>query len=369
MLLTNLDRRDTAILKGLAIFAIVFHNFFHLVIPVHENEFTFDAGRFPVFLQYLVHPSTTIQSLFAFYGHFGVQIFIFLSAYGLARTHWDDSESWPSFMWSRIKKLYPMFALAVLFWIPLAAMQLGPVTLIKTKALEIIFMLAGFSTILPGMGLPSIGPWWFIPFIIQFYAIWPLLRKLTARFGWSGLVVLSVICFILSFLATPLLAHWSINLAWTPIGRMRVICLGIIAARYPIRINAPLAIAAFAVILLGSKNQGFAYLASLATVIFTLGAYQKTRHLLRKFRPLEQLGNYSLAIFLLNGIVRVPFLSFATTPLSQIALACASAVVTLAISVSFYYVLEYVLALAPRLLRRPVRVNWSHAKPANLAVE
>src|SRR4051812_43734901 len=81
--LDQLDKKDTTILKALAIMAIVFHNFFHVAVKVHENEFDFDPARFSVFLQTVRHPSLSIQALFAFYGHYGVQIFIFLSAYGL----------------------------------------------------------------------------------------------------------------------------------------------------------------------------------------------------------------------------------------------------------------------------------------------
>jgi hypothetical protein len=40
----------------------------------------------------------------------------------------------------------------------------------------------------PGLGLPPVRPWWFIPFIMPFYAIWPMLRRLTNKFGWPGLV-------------------------------------------------------------------------------------------------------------------------------------------------------------------------------------
>jgi peptidoglycan/LPS O-acetylase OafA/YrhL len=359
----ELDKKDTAILKGLAISAIVFHNFFHLVVPVHENEFSFDAGRFPVFLQYLAHPATAIQAFFAFYGHFGVQIFIFLSAYGLAKTHWDDSEPWTSFMWDRIKKLYPMFVLAILFWAALAAIQIGPVALISHSGLEIMCMLAGFSTLVPGMGLPPIGPWWFIPFIMQFYVLWPLLRKLTQKLGWPALVVLSISCYFVAHYANPVLAHWSISLAMTPIGRMRVICLGIIAARFPIRFNAFLAIPAFAVMILGSRFQEWSHFTSLASVVLSLWLYHQLRPLLRRFRTLEQIGNYSLAIFLINGIVRVPFLWFARSPLSQIALGCASAVVTLAISAFFFYLLEQISRVS--IVPVEVPVAWRQTNSAN----
>ncbi|MGA8090434.1 MAG: acyltransferase [Terracidiphilus sp.] len=360
-MLRDLDKKDTAILKGLAISAIVFHNYFHIVSPVRENEFTFDPARFSVFLQTVVHPSMAIQALFAFYGHLGVQIFIFVSAYGLAKSHWNDTSSWSSFMWTRVKKLYPMFGLALLFWALLAAIFVGPIWLIQDAGPGLLLLLAGVSNIVPGVGLPIVGPWWFVPFIIQFYAIWPMLRKLTVKFGWPGLVALSVICFLMTFAAEPILAHWSINPALNPIGRMRIFCLGIIAARYPIRINAYLAIPALAILLLGSEYASIARLSSLAFAVFSLWLYVKTRSWLRRFRVLEIIGGYSLAIFLVNGFIRVPFIAFANTPLSQLALGCASAVVTFAISAFFHYLLEP----APQRLTSPeAQAAWPSSEPA-----
>lgn len=327
-------------MKGLAISLIVFHNFFHMIGPVRENEFTFDPARFGVFLHAFSEPSTAIQSFFAFYGHLGVQIFIFLSAYGFARSHWNDSASWFSFMRSRVKRLYPMCGLVVLSWVALTVVHVGPVWVIRDSGPGLLFMMAGISNILPGLGLPPVGPWWFIPFIMQFYAIWPLLRTLTNKFGWPGLVALSFLCFLVTRAANPVLAHSLINLAATPIGRMRVLCLGILAARYPIRINAYLAIPAFAIVILGSEYLAFSNLVSLASVVLGLWLYRKTRGLLRRSVLLEKVGNYSLSIFLVNGIVRVPFAMFAKTPLSQLALGIASAAVTLAICAFFEYLIE-----------------------------
>ena len=337
--LDTLDKKDTTILKALAILAIVFHNFFHIAVKVHENEFDFSPDRFGVFLQTVAHPSLAIQALFAFYGHYGVQIFIFLSAYGLAKTHWDDPASWHSFMWSRVKKLYPMFILAVLFWAFLTAIHVGLPWVIYDAAPEILLMLAGVSTIVPGLGLPPVGPWWFIPFIVQAYALFPLLRGLTRRFGWPALLLVSVACFFVTQAANPILAHYSTTLAMTPIARMRILCLGIFAARYPIRIRAYIALPAFAILILGSEYLSFAYFISLASVIASLWVYSKFRTILRTSRTLEKIGNYSLAIFLVNGIVRVPFVYFARTPAMQLALGAASAVVTIAIASFFHYVL------------------------------
>ena len=39
--------RETELLKGLAILVIVFHNFFHVLLPIiGENEFLFDPQNF-----------------------------------------------------------------------------------------------------------------------------------------------------------------------------------------------------------------------------------------------------------------------------------------------------------------------------------
>ena len=338
-MLVELDKKDTTILKGLAICAITFHNFFHILGPVHENEFTFDPARFPIFLRNLIHPSAAIQALFSFYGHYGVQIFIFLSAYGLAKSHWNDTSSWTAFMWSRIKKFYPMFALVLLFWTALAAIQVGPLTVLRVHAPGLLLILAGVSNLLPGGGLPVIGPWWFIPFIMQFYAIWPLLRALTKKFGWPALVALSLAALLFTLALDPILMRRSIYLIENPLGRMRILCLGIIAARYPLRINAPIALASLGVLILGSGYASFAPFASIAFTVRILWLYFTARGFLRKLAFFETLGNYSLAIFLLNGIVRVPFLMAATTPLLQLTMACASAALTLSLSVVFHSLL------------------------------
>lgn len=348
-MLIELDKKDTAILKGLAICGIVFHNFFHILGPVQENEFIFDPAHFPIFLQNVFHPSTAIQALFSFYGHYGIQVFIFLSAYGLAKSHWNDTSSWPSFMWSRIKKFYPMFGLVILFWVALAAIELGPLTVLRVHIPGLILMLAGVSNLLPGVDLPVIGPWWFIPFIMQFYAIWPFLRRLTTKFGWPGLVVLSIACLLFTVALNPILMHWSINLVENPLGRMRILCLGIIAARYPLRINAPIAIASLGILILGSGYASFAPFASLGFTIFILWLYFTARRFLRRSALFETLGNYSLAIFLVNGIVRVPFLAVATTPLLQLTMAFVSAVMTVSLSVLLHCLLTRPVgfALAP----------------------
>ena len=232
-----------------------------------------------------------------------------------------------------------MFILAILFWAVLASFQMGCPWVIRDAGPGLLYMLAGVSNLLPGVDLPVIGPWWFIPFIMQFYAIWPFLRGLAKKSGWQGLLVLSVVCLVITLAINPTLMKWDINLNETPFGRIRVFCLGIVAARYPIRINTALATGAFAVLILGSAYQSFWPLASLASVVLSLWLYVSARKILRRVSLLEQLGDYSLAIFLLNGIVRVPFIAFARKFNAPLTMGFVSALVTIAISVLFHHML------------------------------
>ncbi len=349
----ELDKRDTTALKGLAIAAIVLHNYFHVVSAARPNEFAFGATGFKVFLATVVQPAHAVQALFSFWGHFGVQIFIFLSAYGLARSHWDDLSSWTAFMRSRVKKLYPYFGIALVGWMIVVASQTGVLEAIRRLGMQYLLMLTGLYPLWPGLRLPAIGPWWFIPFVIEFYALWPLLRWLTQKTGWKGLLALSILCMIVSYPGNPILSRWLINLLETPIGRMPTICLGIAAARYPMRLNAKVALPAFAVLIAGSAYKAIWLLTFPASTVVLLYLYLALRPALRGRQLLAVLGTYSLTLFLFNGIVRIPFLGFADSPVSQLALGSASTLCSLAVAVYAQRIVLRVEILVGQLGSRP----------------
>lgn len=367
-MLRDLDSRDTAILKGLAISSIVLHNFFHQVSPARQNEFTFDPKRFWIFLNTVQHPALAIQAIFSFFGHFGVQVFIFLSAYGLARRHWNDT-NWTAFVWSRIKKLYPAFAVVVLGWFVLESWEYGAADLFKHFGLHLALMFLGLSTVL-GFRTPPVGPWWFIPFIVQFYALWFPIRAVAIRFGWRGLVVLSVAATGFVCVANPGLAHWGVNLFETPIGRMPGLCFGILAARYPLPINAPVALLASATFLLGCIYEPLWPLTFVAVTVVILWVYLKVRDALRNCSLFEQLGHYSMVIFLVNGIVRMPFVWFAHSPQSQLVLGCLSAAASLSIAVLIQEFVMPTCQLGSHWLQALVQSRWLAAKrePAFLSI-
>lgn len=183
-----------------------------------------------------------------------------------------------------------------------------------------------------GFALPPVGPWWFIPFIVQFYAIWPFLRKVAARFGWQGLLVLAILCHIITFATFPILARWKLDLLLTPIGHMSELCLGIVAARYELRITAPFGLLSCVILWLGSEDRDLWMFTYLAALLVSLWVYSLIRAHLRNIPFLQKLGEYSLLVFLVNAIVRDQFLSHATSPASQLLWACISAGVSFLIA-------------------------------------
>jgi peptidoglycan/LPS O-acetylase OafA/YrhL len=305
------DVSDTLTLKGIAIACIALHNYYHLLGPVRENEFEFDPAQFTIFLRTMQDPRQAFQALFSFFGFHGVQIFIFLSAYGLALRHWDTSESWEEFFWSRVKKIYPMFLLAILACILYLGLP-NPLGLIRRIFLGVALTLLGIENLVPGLGLPPVGPWWFLPFIMQFYALWSGLKRFVARFGAYALILLPSASLALMYLVNDaLVARWSINLKETPIGHMNSICLGIFAARYGWLPGRASGLIGAALMVAGNAYHALWPLSAGGALLFALWLYRIAAPWLKGRAILTYLGTISLPLFLVNGFVRGPFLEIA----------------------------------------------------------
>ena len=80
-----LTRTECSAMRGLAIIGIFLHNYCHwLGFAVKENEYTFTMSKASDLMQALAHPDLNLPiHLLSFFGHYGVPVFLFLSAYGL----------------------------------------------------------------------------------------------------------------------------------------------------------------------------------------------------------------------------------------------------------------------------------------------
>ena len=80
---------NSQVLRGLAILSIILHNYTHWMHgAIFENEFMYQSWHVSKLLDYLSHPDGRLPlQFFSFFGHYGVVIFVFLSAYGLEKKY------------------------------------------------------------------------------------------------------------------------------------------------------------------------------------------------------------------------------------------------------------------------------------------
>ena len=83
------ENAEALALRGLAIIGIFLHNYCHWLNPVvKENEYTYSQHRVDAFNHAVLHADALLpMHLLSFFGHYGVPIFLFLSAYGLVKKY------------------------------------------------------------------------------------------------------------------------------------------------------------------------------------------------------------------------------------------------------------------------------------------
>ena len=336
------SRMDILTLKGMAITAIVLHNFFHhLPGALQENEFVFHPDGYSRLLSAMGHPCLWIPSLFSYCGHFGVQVFIFASAYGLARKYRTKCPPWAEFFWGRIRKLHPMVILAIALWVlhRAPAGHLLDSQFWRHDGLSLGLVITGLQTLIPFQHLPPVGPWWFIPFIMQFYALWPLLDRLRRRYGRQGLLLFASLGAALVLVANGILvAKFAINLLLTPLGHAPEIALGIYLAEGRALRSAWILVSCALVFLLGNVLP--------VLFPFTFPAILDAFNRIPWPRPVSCLarwiGGLSLPIFLVNGYTRNPLLAL-TGPHTGPGLEEVLALLALLAAVGLAYILYRIL--------------------------
>ncbi|WP_331350755.1 acyltransferase family protein [Cellvibrio sp. UBA7671] len=317
----ELGKKDLLILKGIAITLIVFHNFMHLLPSPRENEFYFDPGRiFLLFDLILSEPENSAVFLFSYFGHFGVQVFVFVSAYGLTKKMLSENIKYWYFIFSRLKKIYPAFLLAILFWATYTSIyrfhSFDPLKIIIEHQTNLLLRLSLLSNFVPGKALIPVGPWWFLSFIFQLYIIFPLLLKCTCRYGTQFLIAITLLALtvVISFNANIK----GVPLFFTVIAHIPVICLGIYLAKNDssaIKIPYLIIPVAFVAFSLGNVYLLFWYTSHLFFLILLLAAIipllPKIQTSFTTNKILIFMGTYSMPLFLVNAFLRKPWLDYA----------------------------------------------------------
>lgn len=312
---------QTALLKGLGILLIVLHNFFHNLTPIiGQNEFAFSYQTFWNFYQTLLaSPESFLRTILSYFGHYGVQIFIFFSTYGLTRKYHKKPLIFCKFLKSRIYKIYLSFLLCVAVYIVLGIIK--STFLVNEKVLywdSLLWKVLLVSNFIPKQALMPVGPWWFLPFIIQVYVLYPFLLKGYQKFGYKLLVFVSLTSLLGEWLINPYLLSQGMNINYMVFGHLPVICLGILlAVQKAIKISIKYTLLALLLFILGNFNQYVWIVADMSFVILFLAL-----SIIVFKTPLQNTlitglfifyGNISFQLFMVNGFLRLPFHNFAET--------------------------------------------------------
>jgi len=210
-----LTREACNALRGLAIIGIFLHNYCHWLGPiVKENEYQYIQHNVDWLAQVIVNPDFNLPiHLLSFFGHYGVPVFLFLSAYGLvmkykAKPHLSAEQeaqiyhisgektgrhiNWREplrFIRYHYLKLFKMMITGFAAFTMLDLITPGSH---HYAALDIVAMLGMFNNILPNPdNIIWPGPYWFFGLMLQLYIVY---RLFIYRRHWGWTVALMAIC-------------------------------------------------------------------------------------------------------------------------------------------------------------------------------
>jgi len=342
----NLEKNQITIIKGIAIIMIVLHNFLHWSSPfIRENELDYDFSRLKKLGEVIFsEPAYILSGLFSYFGHFGVQLFIFVSAYGLTKKYLKSGENinYIDFIRFRFLKIYSLVfvGLSVMFCYDVVYKN-GSLLLFLKNGLDVLLMTKNFSY---DQIFAYVGPWWFFSLILQLYLVFPFLYKFIRNKQEKGFYILLAISYLLIYMFLPLAEKFRVPIFGNFLGHLPEFSLGIILAlSQKIKFNKTILLTALFV---------FA-LSNLSVYTFPLSFLSVTILLLTMIYPVFRLsernifvkilcftGKASMFVFIINGPLRYLTLKYAEnqSPLTVYGIA----VIHLAIAVGVSYVISLI---------------------------
>lgn len=320
-----LNRTECNILRGIAIVGIVLHNYCHWLRPiVKENEYQFNQHNVDWFNNVMAHGfnERTFFHLLSFFGHYGVPIFLFLSAYGLVMKYeGGKTQNLPdssgtnepnalSFLRYHWLKLFRMMIVGFAAFILIDAITEGQH---HYEVMDIVAQMGLFNNLLPNPDdIIWPGPYWFFGLMLQLYIVY---RLFLYRKGWTRVVVFIAVCTIIELLCDPNgepLNRWRYNF----VGGMLPFGLGLLYAKYmrnvSLRIYGTTFIVSLLLIRFGS-NHFFTWLfvpmfvCSAGVSFVKLLSYWNTHYPKYTFgiaKTFDWLGVISAALFISHPITR-----------------------------------------------------------------
>ena len=233
-----LTRTECDVLRGIAIIGIFLHNYCHWLRPVvQENEYQYFKHNVDWFYQVLHSHWTGLLPfhILSFFGHYGVPVFLFLSAYGLTKKYESPEQNCQKpvstlpvagFIRYHWLKLFRMMIVGFVAFTMLDAITSGQH---HYSVIDIIGQMGLFNNILPHPDdIIWPGPYWFFGLMIQLYIVY---RLFMYRRHWTWTVALILLCAAIQLACDPesdALNRWRYNC----IGGILPFGAGLLYARY-----------------------------------------------------------------------------------------------------------------------------------------
>ena len=231
-----LTRAECNALRGIAILGIFLHNFCHWLNPVvKENEYQYFQHNVDWFAQCAARVNELFPAhVISFFGHYGVPVFLFLSAYGLEMKYGNGQGKAPdgrrvvvsSFVRYHYLKLFKMMIVGFICFTVVDAMTAGSWHYNVAQIVGQLLMINNFYN-QPDRNIWP-GPFWFFGLMLQLYVVY---RLLLYRRHWGWTVGLMAVCTVAQLFMDPEgenLNYWRYNF----MGGMLPFGLGLLFARY-----------------------------------------------------------------------------------------------------------------------------------------
>ena len=291
-------------IRGLAILAIFLHNYSHILSGiVTENEYSFVSKHPHQLLYQLLHPTLELPlHLLSFFGHYGVPLFLFLSAYGLEKKYSVSDKPAPvgKFIASHYAKLWVMM---IIGFLPFLSLDIITADGSRDPLANIIPQLTMISTLFPFkpyMVWP--GPYWYFPLMVQVYIVY---RLFLFRRTWHWAVGMLLLCQLAQHLFTNNI-YVQMWLRYNFIGSMLPFVLGLLYARYGRSVSGKQALVLLILSSVGIFLGSFTMSSWLWVPALVCVAGLSLMQLLPQaiINPLAWVGSISSAIFISHPLTR-----------------------------------------------------------------
>jgi peptidoglycan/LPS O-acetylase OafA/YrhL len=328
--LHHFSREETSFLKGIGILMVVLHNYYRWINPIiGENEFGFSATYIMSSLALLrTNPLETFDVFFKLFGHYGIQVFMVISSYGLTVSYAKSNPDYGNYLLHRFNKIYPSLVMAGIVFLVFKLIQ-GGGAIDKGLIPDLVLQLSLAANLVPGKAMATNGPWWFYSFIFQFYIIFPAMFLIHRKHGGRGLLALAMTGYFVTTLLYEPMRALNLNPYMMVVGHIPELSLGIYLASIE-EIRLPWWIFAGALLIsiggnLSSWLWPFANLGAAIVLIVTIQGILKWRGTMPAalFDTVSSVGVVSMYIFACHGYLRWKFISIANelaSPLSGLLL-------------------------------------------------